>query len=86
MADLSTRYPRIVIEFCTACKWNLRAAYVRPHSHFPNSCLPDISSRPGFGQGLMSFPAVSKCFRRGPIRQFFPVKQRAHDFPSHLIS
>ncbi|KAN0114757.1 Rdx family domain containing protein [Hyaloscypha variabilis] len=27
MADLSTRYPRIVIEFCTACKWNLRAAY-----------------------------------------------------------
>ncbi|KAH8778269.1 Rdx family-domain-containing protein [Hyaloscypha sp. PMI_1271] len=27
MADLSTRYPRIAIEFCTACKWNLRAAY-----------------------------------------------------------
>jgi len=27
MADLSVRYCRIVIEFCTACKWNLRAAY-----------------------------------------------------------
>lgn len=37
MADLSVRYPRVVIEFCTACKWNLRAAYVRQysHPHFP---------------------------------------------------
>lgn len=25
----STPYPRIVIKFCTQCKWMLRAAYVR---------------------------------------------------------
>lgn len=76
MADLSVRYPRVVIEFCTACKWNLRAAYVRQYSH-PHFPFPvyHISSRPGFGPGLMYFPAVSRCFRCGPIPQFFLVQQ-----------
>ncbi|KAK9378657.1 Rdx family-domain-containing protein [Kockiozyma suomiensis] len=27
MAAATIRYPRISIEFCTACKWNLRAAW-----------------------------------------------------------
>lgn len=36
----SAPYPRIVIKFCTQCKWMLRAAYVRARkqisfNHFP---------------------------------------------------
>ncbi|KAK7206139.1 seleno protein domain-containing protein [Myxozyma melibiosi] len=27
MAQPTFRYPRVAIEFCTACKWNLRAAW-----------------------------------------------------------
>jgi hypothetical protein len=62
MADLSVRYPRIVIEFCTACKWNLRAAYVRQHLHFLISGLSDLMParfRPGshvFPRSLKMFP------------------------------
>jgi hypothetical protein len=64
MADLSVRYPRVVIEFCTACKWNLRAAYVRRYSrsHFPISCLSYLKParfRPGshvFPRSLKMFP------------------------------
>ncbi len=64
MADLSVRYPRVVIEFCTACRWNLRAAYVRqyPHPHFLLSCLSDLKParfRPGshvLPRSLKMFP------------------------------
>jgi hypothetical protein len=61
MADLSTRYPRIVIEFCTACKWNLRAAYVRPHSH---SLIPlhQILKPAWFRPGSHVFPRSLKMF------------------------
>ena len=65
MADLSTRYPRIVIEFCTACKWNLRAAYVRQRLHFLLSYLSDLMPawfRPGshvFPRSLKMFPSRS---------------------------
>ncbi|KAB5558599.1 Rdx family-domain-containing protein [Coniochaeta sp. 2T2.1] len=27
MSDTDTRFPRVTIQFCTQCKWNLRAAY-----------------------------------------------------------
>src|SRR4051794_1839509 len=29
--------PRVTIQFCTQCKWLLRAAYVRPHPLLPLS-------------------------------------------------
>jgi hypothetical protein len=64
MADLSVRYPRVVIEFCTACKWNLRAAYVCQYSrsNFPISCLSYLKParfRAGshvFSRSLKMFP------------------------------
>ncbi len=36
MADepaLPFKSPRVVIEYCTQCKWMLRAAYVRTYIH-----------------------------------------------------
>lgn len=35
MAESDVRLPRVTIQFCTQCKWNLRAAYVDPP--FPTS-------------------------------------------------
>jgi hypothetical protein len=55
MADLSVRYGRVVIEFCTACKWNLRAAYVSQSFLFVALYLPDLVPM-GFRPGSRVFP------------------------------
>jgi predicted Rdx family selenoprotein len=33
MAEVSAAFPRVTIQFCTQCKWMLRAAYVSVHFH-----------------------------------------------------
>jgi selT/selW/selH-like putative selenoprotein len=70
MADLSTTaehpvpcpLPRVTIQFCTQCKWLLRAAYVRLH----RSLLPplpkhqsDTRTHPQYAQELLSTFSVS---------------------------
>lgn len=39
MSELNTALPRITIEFCTQCKWMLRAAYVS-RRHFCTPVMP----------------------------------------------
>ncbi|KAK9457721.1 Rdx family-domain-containing protein [Dipodascopsis uninucleata] len=48
--DNPVRYPRISIEFCTACKWNLRAAWYAQEllSTFSND-LGEVSMVPSGG-------------------------------------
>ena len=82
-ADLAARppLPRVTIQFCTQCKWMLRAAYVctspylpyptRAPAHLPLSLpLSPSYRRAKEGAGTGSLP---------PHGAFVPVKQEKED-------
>lgn len=50
MSELETAFPRITIEFCTQCKWMLRAAYFAQEllSTFSTS-LGEVALQPSTG-------------------------------------
>lgn len=53
MAAATIRYPRISIEFCTACKWNLRAAWYLFRSYI-NKARQKLTHLGRFAQELLS--------------------------------
>lgn len=59
MSELNTALPRITIEFCTQCKWMLRAAYV--------------SSRCSFSP-VVQFPSET-LLREPPLLQLYKIAE-----------
>lgn len=69
MADTATKYPRILIEYCTQCHWMLRAAWCE----FPISiCGFQMKFVPWSLDGLALFPAPQYQNVSTSVKAFLP--------------
>ncbi|EFY85304.1 selenoprotein domain-containing protein [Metarhizium acridum CQMa 102] len=100
-ADYETRFPRVTIQFCTQCKWMLRAAYFAQEllSTFSTS-LGEVSLQPSTGGAFVvtihhqpqdqAAPAVSTVLwdrkADGGVPETKELKRRPQDQAARAVS